>query len=250
MRLLIKVLIVSSVLFGATNLYANDSKLSKQVSINTKRLVIMNGVVGGSTVLPASQKINSLLREGNAPIYMYINSPGGSVLAGYYLINQMEKAQGLGVKFICVVDNMAASMAFQLLAHCDSRYAMKSSILLWHPVRVAIFMALITPQIAQSITNDLKYIEALMVPKLLKELNIDEKTFYQHYNAETLQYASEVNKSAPGFLNVVDTISNLVEMQQILAPVKVKPTEEESKKGHLTHNRPYEIVYIYDRHNN
>ncbi len=235
-----------------TNVFANTvGKLNKQVSINTKRLVIMNGVVDGTTVLPATQKINALLKEGTAPIYMYINSPGGSVFAGYYLINQMEKAQGLGVKFICVVDNMAASMAFQLLAHCDSRYAMKSSILLWHPVRVAVFMALITPQIAQSITDDLKYIEDLMLPKLVSTLQMNSDTFYRHYNAETVQYASEVAKSAPEFLKVVDTISNLVEVYQILNPKKENNNKEESnKKDHIrNHSRPYDIVYIYDRHN-
>ncbi len=220
--------------------------VSRQVSINTKRMIPIVGPIGGDTVLRGAAKLQQLLKEGTAPVYLYLNSPGGSVQAGYYFINAMEKAQGLGVKFICVVDDMAASMAFQFLAHCDTRYSMKSSMLLWHPVRVGLFMATLTPAQAQTLANDLSYIESVMVPKLKSVLRISDADFTRHYNEETLHYGIELYKLSPSFLTIVDTISNLVEVRELAVKSAVPDAPPPADNRLTDSTRPYDITYIYE----
>ncbi len=222
------------------------AKPSRQMSVNTKRLIPIRGVIDGPSVLQYSRKLQELTNEGNGAVYLYINSPGGSVTAGYYLINQMTKAQGQGVKFICLVDDWAASMAFQIYAHCDSRYAFSYSGLLWHAVRVG-FMGYLTPKQSGQIYHDLSYIEEMMTEKLINELNISLANFWYHYDAETLHYGVQLHEMAPKFLTIVDSVLNFESVKNFqLAPAD-KPNEEDVKKVNntLLPNRKYQIEYIY-----
>lgn len=72
----------------------------------------------------ASQKQNGL-----KAVTIYINSPGGQVFAGMDMVRRMEDS---GLQTRCVVDGLAASMAFYMLQGCDKREMTKRSILMAH----------------------------------------------------------------------------------------------------------------------
>ena len=58
-----------------------------------------------------------------------INSPGGSVDAGFLIAKAIENSNA---NVICVVDAMAASMAFYILQSCDIRVMTDRSLLMAH----------------------------------------------------------------------------------------------------------------------
>ena len=62
-----------------------------------------------------------ILKEGDNPIYLYINSHGGEVVAGNNLINYLLYNN----KNIICIANYAASMAFAILQACNKRYGTK-----------------------------------------------------------------------------------------------------------------------------
>jgi ATP-dependent protease ClpP protease subunit len=64
-----------------------------------------------------------------AAILLELNSPGGSVEAGFKLAKAIENSH---VPVVCVVDGEAASMSFFLLQSCDVRLMTKRSRLMAH----------------------------------------------------------------------------------------------------------------------
>lgn len=67
---------------------------------------------------------------------IYINSPGGYVDIGMDMINAMEAEKDHGVKQVCIVTHLAASMAFNFLSHCDVRIADTGAVLLFHKIAI------------------------------------------------------------------------------------------------------------------
>lgn len=63
------------------------------------------------------------------PIFIILDSPGGSVLAGAKILDYIKASKA---PIHCVVDNFAASMAAMILENCDKRYASPSSIIMFH----------------------------------------------------------------------------------------------------------------------
>lgn len=65
-----------------------------------------------------------------------IDSPGGSVTAGIDMIDAVEQEKATGVHVTCIVRHVAASMAFNLLTHCDTRIADQGAMLLFHKIEI------------------------------------------------------------------------------------------------------------------
>lgn len=171
--------------------------------------IILDNVIEAPEIL---NKANQLfeLADKEKVVNIIINSPGGAVYAGLQFINAMESAKSKGVKLKCYVPGMAASMAFQIYAHCDERYAFKYSLLLWHPVRAAGFMEL-TPQSSRYSAWALTELENILLPVLFKELDISEKEFLFHYINETMWTAESLKNIDSDFLTIVDAMPfNLV----------------------------------------
>ena len=64
-------------------------------------------------------------------IYIYINSPGGSVIAGLEIINYIKSLQQRGKEVKCIAHN-AMSMAFLIFQFCSQRFILHSSTLMQH----------------------------------------------------------------------------------------------------------------------
>ena len=171
--------------------------------INHNNSVLIYGPIQGDVL----QRADELLRkaEGGANVNVLINSPGGGVMAGYQFIQAMQIAQQRGSKITCYVSGMAASMAFQILAHCDERNALRFSLLLWHPVRVAGIMVL-TPDSAEHLAITMRTLERQLRDELLEAMPISPAEFDFHYLGETMWTAQGLSRVVSGYLNIVDEI--------------------------------------------
>lgn len=165
------------------------------MTVKKDRLLKITGAIEIGEV-EIAQTIHELTDLGKSPepIYLSINSPGGSVMAGMLIVDSMEQAKLRGVKFHCVVGAVAASMAFQILAHCDYRYAMPNANLLFHSVAIAGQIKL-TPADADYIASQLTIANNKLDRDLLTYMPMDMETYNYHKGRETLWNPQELNRA-------------------------------------------------------
>lgn len=85
-----------------------------------------------AAVLADFDKFNS---KNNNPIYLILDTPGGSVMDGGRLISAMQASKNP----IYAVDvGMAASMGFMILEHAHKRFGVSRAILMAHPASLGI----------------------------------------------------------------------------------------------------------------
>ncbi len=106
-----------------------------QVVVSADNLLVVNGVIDemsmGDVIVKAKQldaKLGKLEFGAKKPIYLFLNTPGGSIQTGLEFI---EALKGLG-RPVHTVTLFAASMGFQLAQNFDTRYILKNGILMSH----------------------------------------------------------------------------------------------------------------------
>jgi ATP-dependent Clp protease protease subunit len=70
------------------------------------------------------------------PVYLYINSPGGDVMAGLEIITYIKSLQAQNRSVHCIAHE-AMSMAFVLFQYCSERYIMAASTLMQHQMAMS-----------------------------------------------------------------------------------------------------------------
>lgn len=103
---------------------------TKTVILNQGNLVTLTGEVDGetvSTVITKAKEMDAKLGKGK-PIYLFLNTPGGSVQSGLELI---EALQGLG-RPVHTVILFAASMGWQIAQNMNDRLILKNGVLMSH----------------------------------------------------------------------------------------------------------------------
>jgi len=81
------------------------------------------------TLMETQAYLSAAKDRGDKSVVLRINSPGGSVFAGFAIVHAIEE---LGIPVHCTVDGMAASAAFVVLQACSTRTASKRSMLMIH----------------------------------------------------------------------------------------------------------------------
>jgi ATP-dependent Clp protease protease subunit len=71
------------------------------------------------------------------PVEITINSPGGSVFAGFEIMDAIKSHQGT---VVCTADQLAASMAANILVTCPVRQATPRTIILFHSASAGALM--------------------------------------------------------------------------------------------------------------
>lgn len=178
--------------------------MAETLVVKPERTIYISGPVDSGTIFTANNLL-TITKSDKSPVYMVINSPGGSVLSGMQVISIMRILKKRGVEIHCVSPMMAASMAFQFFAECTHRYAFEYSLLLWHPIRIG-FSGPLTPRDAVRMAKDMRRYEKYMTDVLKKELAIDSKTFYYHFYNETLHLGIGLKELAPNFLTIIDDL--------------------------------------------
>jgi ATP-dependent protease ClpP protease subunit len=186
---------------------------SKTIQLDPKKTVRIQGIVTSAILLKGKELMD--MSKGASELTLLINSPGGQVTSGLMFIDLMEAVKSRGVKIRCVVPNLAASMAFDILAHCNSRYSFPSAILLFHPMKTGCFMCMMS---ATELLYDAERLKAMEVPLndyLMKAMNVDEDFYFYHYMMETAWTASVFNTEIPGFVHIVTEIQGISDFESM-----------------------------------
>lgn len=102
--------------------------------LNENDIVMIKGVINKDS----SNKFFSDLQDFNEDrLNIFISSPGGSVIEGMKIIDEIKTLQNSNVQVNCFGD-FAASMAFVILQSCSNRYALESSILMQHQMSLGL----------------------------------------------------------------------------------------------------------------
>ncbi len=120
-----KNIILAFLAFLSANIVLASPKI---VTLTTSNFVLLRGEIDSRLV---SEVILKLEAKQGEKIYLYIDSPGGSIVDGMRLINVVKALAETGTEIVCVAD-YAASMAFSLLQACPVRYALENAIIMQH----------------------------------------------------------------------------------------------------------------------
>lgn len=170
---------------------ATQALFARTIDLSSLPYINIIGVVNMDIVKEAQ----GLLAEGSKfkEIAILVNSPGGSVDAGQLFTQAMEQLKSRGTKITCVSGVLAASMGFQILAHCDRVIALPSTLLLFHPVRISSNEGMTSEMLAYY-KQQMDLVEPVLNKDLQKKFKFPKEYFSYHYRAETLHAASELAK--------------------------------------------------------
>jgi hypothetical protein len=205
------------------------------ITLTPERTILIAGPISSKMYGPTIETMGKLAATGK-DIDIIISSPGGEVIVGSLLIDYMEHLKLGGTKFRCVVRDVAASMAFQILLHCNERYSAPHAFLLWHPVRV-FFQGPLTGEQASSLGIQLAVADEVALHDLRANVPMKDEDLLWHFYHETLHQGMTLMHSAPGFFkDVTNKIGNLF-------PEKV--ALDTSEYGGLFGVN--QIIYIHER---
>jgi ATP-dependent Clp protease protease subunit len=138
----------------------------------------------------ASKFINDIEQLKNKNIYIYINSPGGSVLEGEKIIQYMEYKKLTNHTLLCIADK-AYSMAFHIFQQCNFRYVLPSSSIMQHQMSLEISGSL------KNIQNYINFIERInkrFINIESKKLNITKNEYKKRIESDWWLYGEEIIK--------------------------------------------------------
>jgi ATP-dependent Clp protease protease subunit len=103
---------------------------AKEIVLTDQNCVSLRGPVTGASVTRVMQSLTSVSKTGNVedPIYLVLNTPGGSVMAGLDLMQYINTLR----RPVHVVANFAASMGFHILQSSKIRYITQYGTIMSH----------------------------------------------------------------------------------------------------------------------
>lgn len=226
---------VKTLLLSLIFLLLTNQSPANTLTLDPDRTVEVIDIIDGS-ILGEAQKLEQFSLASTDPIYLLINSPGGLVIAGSSFIDSMLVAKKRGAPLICITGIMAASMAFNILVHCDERYALRHAKLLFHPIRIRTSQPL-TARMLLEAYRDLNRYEKYLQGGLRHMLGVSREWFSYHYRAETMWEAEQlIEETRKGWLSIVDDVKGTDKLFTIDRPRGILRLE-------LQQRGPYELVY-------
>jgi ATP-dependent protease ClpP protease subunit len=183
------------------------SHTKKILKVDSSRLVTIRDTISLGVIETSANHIEQLSAKSKKPLFIFLNSPGGSVMAGSSVIDAVLLAQKRDVKVVCFSSVIAASMAFNIMAYCNERYALANTKLLFHPVSLSgrgMRLAELLVSVESMVTEERK-----MMHYLRSTLGLSWKDFHRHYFAETMWTGQGLNDYAPNFIQIVDDIKGV-----------------------------------------
>jgi len=98
------------------------------ILLRDRNIFLYEGVEDES-VLKLIKEIKALDSINHKPIYFWINSGGGSVSAGFALINVMRSVKS---KIITIINSEVASMGSQISINGDKRWIVSNGVAMFH----------------------------------------------------------------------------------------------------------------------
>lgn len=109
---------------------AMASGSSTSIQFTKKNTLVLNDAVMPDTVaalIEEARRMDSEMKSGE-PIYLFLNTPGGSIQDGLELIENLKSLN----RPVHTVSLFAASMGFQIVQNLGQRYVLENSVLMSH----------------------------------------------------------------------------------------------------------------------
>lgn len=185
--------VLSLLLVPCLSLYNNEL-----IMLNSTNIVNIRGPIGSHLINDFVKDISNIE---NDEIYIYINSPGGSVHTGNNIINIINAVELTGKQIYCIADT-AMSMAFAITQACKSRYIMENSVLMQHQMSLGI-----EGQI-ENIKEYMKFINSIdknMDEKQAKRMEISVNEFKDNTRHDWWLYGKDIihKNAADKMVNVL-----------------------------------------------
>jgi ATP-dependent Clp endopeptidase proteolytic subunit ClpP len=219
------------ILFFSTNfIYA-----TKIVHLTNDNFVALRGPVSSTSI---AELISNLLDKHDDVRYIYLNTNGGSVMAGMKLINVINDLENDGVEVNCIADT-AISMGFVIFQACTRRYVLSYSTLMQHQmslsgVRGKILEINSYMTHINTIENDLNMMQALRINMTQSEFEykINNDWWLTSREALELNVADEIIMIKCIFpkekevveVNTIfgDVVITYMKCPQVSSPIKVE----------------------------
>jgi ATP-dependent protease ClpP protease subunit len=200
---LILSIIVTSILVSPTS-YAKGQK-KKFLKLNPDRTIHIVGPI--KNLRSQSKRILKLSENNQKPIYVTIDSYGGSVLGGVEFIQAMDRVRSRGVRVKCVVTGASMSMATHILAACSNRYALPTSLIMWHPMAINVAFARLTEVNTEQMNEQLRLLSRYLDVRLRDSLAISEAKYRKFEKGEYIMFGADIKKRvAPDFLSIIEDV--------------------------------------------
>lgn len=108
--------------------------VTEVIHLELDNFVALNKVV---TDRSSSKLIFDIMSNEHERIYLYLYTPGGSIVAGNKIITVMDTLISQGKEIICIAD-FAASMGFGIFQACSERLVMPSSQIMQHQMSLGV----------------------------------------------------------------------------------------------------------------
>ena len=115
-------------LFTIITLFLTVVNAVNHIELNTRSSISLRGPINSVTT---NNLIEKLTLYDEKVLNLFINSPGGSVMDGMKIVDQLNTMKVQGITVNCIAD-FSASMAFIILQACENRFALNSAILMQH----------------------------------------------------------------------------------------------------------------------
>lgn len=189
----------------------------------SQRLVELSGSIKFESIKKAQKQVLELAAQGDDPIWLRINSPGGSVDAGLILIDTMKAVKA---PVHCIVESSAYSMAAIILTFCDKRYGMAHATFMLHEASYG--TAGEDPSNRSKIDFLTSYLDRLHV-EIANNIGMDPKKYRARIRDAWWMLADEAKSI--GLIH--DVITNLAYEEVVLSTTEEKTTVTETEERKL-----------------
>ncbi len=177
------------------------------VEFTASNFVALTEEVNDTTI---SEAILGLERNNSPIIYLYINSPGGSIPAGILLVNYLLSTKK---KVVCIA-NYAASMAHAILEACPIRLGTPTNILLQHRASLQAQGSL--PEL-EAMAVILKGLEDFLNKLESERIGMPLKLFQSKVNPMWVTFGEDSVKQ-----NLIDGVTDIICAPELYAKVTSK----------------------------
>lgn len=141
------------------------------IKLTKHNFVTVKGQITQST---ASKFVDDIYKIEGDTIYIFLTTPGGSVIDGYDMIQNIHSLVSAGKDVICIGD-VAASMGFVIMQACPTRYVRPASIMMQHQMSLGLDGPIehVNSRLSfiQSIKDKLEIMEATRLGLTLEEFH-------------------------------------------------------------------------------
>ena len=114
--------------------FCGNTVSQELIELNSRNMITIRGPIKHESVSDFMNKVGKIDSE---DIYIYISSPGGSVMEGMKIVDLIKSLEKSGRNINCISD-FSASMAFIILQSCPNRLATFSSVLMQHQMSLGL----------------------------------------------------------------------------------------------------------------